>query len=866
MRALRPGDPGKVGSFEVTHFIGEGGQGGVYLGVGAGGERVAIKMLHARFADDWQAVRRFEREAEAARRVAEFCTARVLEVGALDGRPYIVSEYVEGPSLQQQVSAQGPITGSALIRLAVTTATALAAIHRAGVMHRDFKPSNVLLGSDGARVIDFGIARALDLSQSLTTSVVGTPAYMAPEQFHGNPLPASDVFAWAGTMVYAATGRAAFGVGTLPAVMHRILALEPDLSGVPESLLPVLRSALAKDPFARPTAEQLLQALITAPPPMAAPGQDAGRAASRPAPPPTASTRQAPAATTARGPLSRVRRRAILTSAGAVATALVVGVMAWLWPRQPDPPLTQPTGGTPSVQPTGRNAALTTVLNPSGKKGGVVRLATSLTPDSTDPGSMYSNEMRSLVRLYGRALTMYRPAPGEAGMQLVPDLATKLGETTDGGRTWTYRLREGVRFDDGSPITAKDVRHAILRSAGAVLPYGSAHFDRLLRRPASSAIETPDDHTIVFHLNRQFATFDQVAALPETIPVPEGTDAGADYRTRVVSSGPYKFAGASDTALTLVRNPYWNPDLDPNRTALPDRFEVSFSRDQREIDAQLASGAVDVSPAVSPDVSPQLAPRTDVAVTTALHYLAINPQVRPFTNQKCRQAVVDVLDRVRARDAFGSGEVATTLLSPVITSRQPQGLDRRGDVDAAKKDLADCGQGVGFATGYIYWDMPGEEALAKAVQATLAKVGITVTLEKRSIADFYRKYGGSPTYLKEKGIGLISRVWEPDRPDAWSSLSALVDSRQITEKGSSINVSVRLPAIDKVVDQATRELDPARRAADWDLVESEALKAGLLVPLFWDTRPLLRGKDVTNLHVSPVYGGYELLTMGVNRP
>ncbi|MER6946077.1 ABC transporter substrate-binding protein [Nonomuraea sp. NPDC000554] len=848
MRALRPGDPGKVASFEVTHFIGEGGQGGVYLGVGAGGERVAIKMLHARFADDWQAVRRFEREAEAARRVAEFCTARVLEVGALDGRPYIVSEYVEGPSLQRQVSAEGPITGSALIRLAVTTATALAAIHRAGVMHRDFKPSNVLLGSDGARVIDFGIARALDLSQSLTTSVVGTPAYMAPEQFHGNPLPASDVFAWAGTMVYAATGRAAFGVGTLPAVMHRILALEPDLSGVPESLLPVLRAALAKDPFARPTAEQLLQALITAPPPMAPPGMGPRTMSSpHPATPPT----------TVPGLLSPVRRRALLASAGAVATALVVGVTAWLWPRQPDPPLTQPTG---------RNAALTTVLNPSVKKGGVVRLATSLTPDSTDPGNMYYKEMWSLVRLYGRALTMYRPAPGAAGLQLVPDLATSLGETTDGGRTWTYRLREGVRYEDGTPISAKDVRHAILRSMSDALPNGSSHFDQLLRPPTSSAIEAPDDRTIIFHLNRQFATFDQVAALPESIPVPEDTDAGAGYRTRVVSSGPYMFSGVRDTELILVRNPYWKPDLDPNRTALPDRFEVSFSRDQREIDAQLASGATDVSPAISPDVSPQLAPRTDVAVTTALHFLAINPQVAPFTNQKCRQAVVDVLDRVSARDAFGSGEVATTLLSPVITGRQPQGLDRRGDVNAAKKDLADCGQGGGFTTGYIYRDMPGEEALAKAVQATLAKVGITVTLEKRSIADFYRKSGGSPTYLKEKGIGLVSRVWQPDWPDAESSLSALVDSRQIMEKGSSTNVSVRLPVIDRFVDQATRELDPARRAADWDLVESETLKAGVLVPLIWDTRPLLRGKDLTNLHVSPVFDGYELLTMGVNRP
>ncbi|NUT40406.1 MAG: serine/threonine protein kinase, partial [Thermoactinospora sp.] len=268
MRPLRSGDPVAVNDYPLTGFLGEGGQGSVYAGVAPDGQRVAIKILHARFADDPQALRRFRREAEATRRVGEFCTARVLEIGDWEQRPYIVSEFVDGPSLQ----AHGPLTGTALMRLAVTTAQALVAIHRAGVVHRDFKPSNVLLAAEGPRVIDFGIARALDVSHSLTSSVIGTPAYMSPEQFHGESGPPGDVFAWAGTIVFAATGRPAFGTGALPVVMHRILAYEADLGGVPGELAGLLRAALHKDPGMRPTAEQLVQELLRIGPPPAPPG------------------------------------------------------------------------------------------------------------------------------------------------------------------------------------------------------------------------------------------------------------------------------------------------------------------------------------------------------------------------------------------------------------------------------------------------------------------------------------------------------------------------------------------------------------------------------------------------------------------
>ncbi|MFI6316990.1 serine/threonine-protein kinase [Nonomuraea sp. NPDC050556] len=242
----------------MTGVLGRGGQGTVYLGQGPAGQQVAVKALHIEALADDNARQRFLQEAESARRVAPFCTARVLDVGIADERPYIVSEHIPGPALDELVLKEGPRSGSGLERLAVTTLTALAAIHRAGIVHRDFKPSNVILGPEGPVVIDFGIARALD--RSATHSVMGTPAFMAPEQFEGgSPTSAMDMFSWATTMIYAASGQQAFRGDTFPAIMHAIMTREPDLSAVPDELRPMLAACLSKNPASRPSAANLLR-------------------------------------------------------------------------------------------------------------------------------------------------------------------------------------------------------------------------------------------------------------------------------------------------------------------------------------------------------------------------------------------------------------------------------------------------------------------------------------------------------------------------------------------------------------------------------------------------------------------------------
>ncbi|MEU0565089.1 serine/threonine-protein kinase, partial [Nonomuraea sp. NPDC005983] len=276
MDPLRPEDPPAIGPYRLLARLGAGGQGVVYLAQGPDGRRVAVKALADGLAGD----HRFAKEIEAARRVEPFCIAQVLDA-SLSGRPYIVTEYVEGPSLHQA----GRHTGADLQRLAVATATALAAIHRAGVVHRDFKPANVLLGRDGPRVIDFGIARTADQALTVTSSIVGTPAYMAPEQLAGAPVgPAVDVFAWASVIVYAATGTPPFGNDSLPAVIRRILNEEPYLGDLPGPLRPIVLACLTKDPAARPAMQDVLLWLIGSRPAPPLPPPRPGPPAPSPAP------------------------------------------------------------------------------------------------------------------------------------------------------------------------------------------------------------------------------------------------------------------------------------------------------------------------------------------------------------------------------------------------------------------------------------------------------------------------------------------------------------------------------------------------------------------------------------------------------
>ena len=265
------------------------------------------------------------------------------------------------------------------------------------------------------------------------------------------------------------------------------------------------------------------------------------------------------------------------------------------------------TGGAHQSHHSHFDAAITTVVNPSTHRGGVLRYAAPGAPDSFDPGNTY---FFNAPRLWSRALVTFRPLPGAAGLKPVPDLATSLGKVSDAGHTWTYTIRPGLRYSDGSPIVSADVKYAVERSnfAPEVLADGPSYFRRLLvdneppyRGPYRDktgdlqSIETPDDRTVVFHLKEPFADFDYLASFAQTAPVPQRKDTGADYVQHMLSSGSYTVKSYHQSrGAVLVRNPYWDGASDPIRKQYPAEIHFAFDRDQQGIDDDLIAGNLDL--------------------------------------------------------------------------------------------------------------------------------------------------------------------------------------------------------------------------------------------------------------------------------
>ncbi len=286
MDELQPGDPVSVGSYRLLGRLGAGGMGQVFLGVSPGGRKVAVKLIRPAYARSALFRERFAREIEAVQRVGGFHTAPVVDADPHADPPWMVTAYVDGPSLQDAVRQDGPLPPGRVQALGAGLAEGLGAIHARGLVHRDLKPGNVVLAADGPRIIDFGIARA-DGVTTLTAAgvVMGTLAYMSPEQIRGEVTgPPSDVFSLGCVLAFAATGRLPFGGDSAATVMFRIVSQPPDLTGLAgQELAALIGVCLAKSPQDRPTVPDLLAALNRlgpAPVPAGVPGDAAWAAGS----------------------------------------------------------------------------------------------------------------------------------------------------------------------------------------------------------------------------------------------------------------------------------------------------------------------------------------------------------------------------------------------------------------------------------------------------------------------------------------------------------------------------------------------------------------------------------------------------------
>jgi hypothetical protein len=450
---LRPGDPAQLGAYKILGRLGEGGQGSVFLARRAGDpEFRAIKLLHAGLTADAGARARFVRELQVAKLVARFCTAQVLDADVAGDRPYIVSEYVPGRSLHSLVHEEGPRSGGALERLAISTLTALTAIHQAGIVHRDFKPQNVMLGPDGPRVIDFGVARALGAAGE--TQNVGTPSYMAPENFSGEPIgPAVDLFAWGSTMVFAATGRPAFGNDEIGAVMHRIVHAEPDLGGLPSPLREVVAGCLSKSPAQRPTAreaqERLLDTVPSSPPAVPAASATPPRSVPVPVPMTMAQPGPVPGPGTGTMPQAGVEPRAgrrfrlVPVAAGVtVATLLLAVPVVWAAVR---------SGGGPSANSGALQGDGETTGNAvTGGQSGQGGTAGKKSGTTAKPSGSTTRSPATTVTPSTRPTTGVGSRSGGGGTTVVKNPYTPEQVCNSGGHGSGYYRQRSSTFTGGS--------------------------------------------------------------------------------------------------------------------------------------------------------------------------------------------------------------------------------------------------------------------------------------------------------------------------------------------------------------------------------------------------------------------------------
>ena len=543
--------------------------------------------------------------------------------------------------------------------------------------------------------------------------------------------------------------------------------------------------------------------------------------------------------------------------------------------------------GVPVVEGSA-DAGVTGVRAPSDRTGGTLRVV-SAEIDSLDPQRSYLPGVWNLMRLYTRTLVTYSSEPGHTD-DLVPDLATDLGKPSDDGMSWTFTLRQGVKFESGRPITSRDIKYGIERSfASDVIVGGPTYVVDLLDDPGNqyagpyqdeapgklglSSIETPDDATIVFKLHAPQPDLPFVMALPSSSPVPIEADTGAKYGDDPVSSGPYAITSVDPaTGILLDRNPQWDPATDDVRTALPDKVVVRTRLSGVERDQALLAGSADLDitgTGVQTVTTSRLAAvednsvrdRVDDVTTGALRLLALPTDVAPMDNADCREAVASIVDRTAVQTALG-GPVNVVRRSQLWPRGLPGGpLDRdpRADLDAARAHLKACGQPDGFSTVLAVADTSSGVAAAKKISGELAKVGIKAEVRRLPAATFYATDVGSPNNVASNGFGIVLATWTADFPTAGSFLAPLVDGRSIRNVGNTNYARLNDPALNTLIDQARAD----GGAGAWRKVAGTVAKASVYVPLGETRIQLLAGQRLRNGVVMQPYSGHDVATAGV---
>ncbi|MFI6489721.1 ABC transporter substrate-binding protein [Streptomyces sp. NPDC050564] len=550
-----------------------------------------------------------------------------------------------------------------------------------------------------------------------------------------------------------------------------------------------------------------------------------------------------------------------------------------------------------NTKSAGANAATKDVVNASTKKGGTVTYELSDVPDSFDPGNTYYAYMYNLSRLYARPLMTFQPGAGEKGNTLVPDLAASKGVPSDGGKTWTYKLRSGLKYQDGSPITSKDVKYAVERSnfARDVLSLGPNYFQQFMAggdkykgpykdksAKGLSSIATPDDTTIVFHLKTAFQEFDYLVAAPQTAPVPQAKDKGVDYVKNIVSSGSYKFQSYSEgKQAVLVRNENWDAKTDPLRKQYPDKIVVNLKVNAETIDKDVLAGdAIDLGgTGVQAATQAQLLASADKKAGTdntyggRLVYMAINTKVKPFDKVECRKAVQYAIDKVSVQTAEGGpirGDVASTVLPPDIPGYAKSDVyasaGNKGDAAKAKDQLKACGKSTISTNISARSDRPQEIDAATAIINSLKKVGINASLKQYPSGKYFTDYAGVPKFTEKNNIGLIMMQWGADWPSGYGFLQQILNGSAIGESGNTNLSQYDNKDVNALLEKAIGTEDMTARNSLYTEIDKKTMDDAVLVPLTYFKVLLARPQNATNLVSTAAFSGqYDYLNIGTTK-
>lgn len=545
------------------------------------------------------------------------------------------------------------------------------------------------------------------------------------------------------------------------------------------------------------------------------------------------------------------------------------------------------------------NAAVTSIVNPSTKKGGTLNLWSAQDADSWDPARGYYAFVWNLNRLYTRKLVDYAATPGKDGLKLVPDLASAEPEISADKKTYTFKLRSGLKFDDGSPITSKDVKYGIERvwasdaiSGGPVyLPgvldqgqnYPGPYKDKDPNKLGLKSVETPDDSTIVFHLAKPYSDFTYLLAMPGSGPVPAKRDTGAQYGSKPASSGPYMFQSISPgKGAVFVRNPNWDPASDPIRKALPDQIKFTVTTNADDLDSRLLAGTADLDASQTGVqttartkilTDPTLKANADAPFNGFLRYVGIATSVPPLNNIDCRKAVIYAADPTTLQAArggeFAGGDIGTSMLPPNIAGSD-QNYDpynrKQGkpQLDKAKQELQACGQPNGFSVKIAARNnKPQEVKSAEALQAALKAANITATIEQYDGAQ-QASITGSPDNVRKKGYGLIIAGWGADYPTGAGYMQPISDSRFIPANGNYNLPEIKDPSIDQLFDQAAQETDPDKAATLYSQINHKIMEGAYYLPITVDKALNYRNPRLTNVYIHNAFGMVDFQALGVS--